>query len=89
MKQFNTLRAKKLCKTYSKKNVVNNVDITIDRGEVVGLLGPNGAGKTTTFYMITGMIMIMHTIFIYHRLGLPLNEHLEFWFICGEFSFIH
>ncbi len=57
MKQFNTLRAKKLCKTYSKKNVVNNVDITIDRGEVVGLLGPNGAGKTTTFYMITGMII--------------------------------
>jgi len=56
MKQFNTLMAKKICKTYGSKNVVNNVDITIDRGEVVGLLGPNGAGKTTTFYMITGMI---------------------------------
>tara|TARA_Y100000782_G_scaffold108481_1_gene132160 strand:- start:73 stop:753 length:681 start_codon:yes stop_codon:yes gene_type:complete len=36
--------------------VVNNVDISVDRNEVVGLLGPNGAGKTTTFYMITGMI---------------------------------
>ena len=56
MKQFNTLRAKKLCKTYGKKNVVNDVDITINRGEVVGLLGPNGAGKTTCFYMITGLI---------------------------------
>ena len=31
MKQFNTLRAKKLCKTYGKKNVVNNVDIAIDK----------------------------------------------------------
>jgi lipopolysaccharide export system ATP-binding protein len=36
--------------------VVNNVDITVNRNEIVGLLGPNGAGKTTTFYMITGMI---------------------------------
>tara|TARA_B110000014_G_scaffold219739_1_gene175428 strand:+ start:93 stop:773 length:681 start_codon:yes stop_codon:yes gene_type:complete len=36
--------------------VVNNVDISVNRNEIVGLLGPNGAGKTTTFYMITGMI---------------------------------
>ena len=56
MSEFNTLRAEKLCKSYGKRNVVNNVDISVKRGEVVGLLGPNGAGKTTTFYMITGMI---------------------------------
>ena len=36
--------------------VVNNVDISVSKNEIVGLLGPNGAGKTTTFYMITGMI---------------------------------
>ena len=36
--------------------VVNDIDISVNRNEVVGLLGPNGAGKTTTFYMITGMI---------------------------------
>ena len=36
--------------------VVNNIDISVSRNEIVGLLGPNGAGKTTTFYMITGMI---------------------------------
>ena len=36
--------------------VVRDVDVSVDRGEIVGLLGPNGAGKTTTFYMITGMI---------------------------------
>jgi lipopolysaccharide export system ATP-binding protein len=36
--------------------VVKQVDVTLERGEIVGLLGPNGAGKTTTFYMITGMI---------------------------------
>ena len=51
-----TLSAKGLYKQYGKRMVVRNVDVTVDRGEIVGLLGPNGAGKTTTFYMITGMI---------------------------------
>ena len=36
--------------------VVKEVDVAVQRGEIVGLLGPNGAGKTTSFYMITGMI---------------------------------
>ena len=36
--------------------VVKDVDVSVERGEVVGLLGPNGAGKTTSFYMITGMV---------------------------------
>lgn len=51
-----TLRAEKLVKIYSKRTVVNDVDLYVEQGEIVGLLGPNGAGKTTTFYMITGMI---------------------------------
>ena len=51
-----TLSPKNLKKNYSQKNVVNNIDINLEKGEIVGLLGPNGAGKTTTFYMITGMI---------------------------------
>tara|TARA_Y100001970_G_scaffold250452_1_gene322205 strand:+ start:432 stop:1175 length:744 start_codon:yes stop_codon:yes gene_type:complete len=55
-KNSNTLIAKGLHKQYGSRMVVNNVDISVNRNEVVGLLGPNGAGKTTTFYMITGMI---------------------------------
>lgn len=51
-----TLRAKNLVKIYGKRNVVNDVSLEVNQGEIVGLLGPNGAGKTTTFYMITGMI---------------------------------
>ena len=51
-----SLIANGLHKKYGSRMVVNNVDISVDRNEVVGLLGPNGAGKTTTFYMITGMI---------------------------------
>lgn len=35
---------------------MNNVDLKIDVGEIVGLLGPNGAGKTTIFYMLAGLI---------------------------------
>ena len=50
------LSAKGLHKQYGKRMVVKNVDVLLERGEIVGLLGPNGAGKTTSFYMITGMI---------------------------------
>ncbi len=52
----NSLTAKGIHKKYGSRMVVNNVDISVNRNEVVGLLGPNGAGKTTTFYIITGMI---------------------------------
>lgn len=50
------LETSKLVKSYKRKKVVNEVDISVERGEVIGLLGPNGAGKTTTFYMIVGLI---------------------------------
>ncbi|MDI6741915.1 MAG: LPS export ABC transporter ATP-binding protein [Smithella sp.] len=50
------LLAQGLVKIYSKRKVVNQIDLSISPGEVVGLLGPNGAGKTTTFYMIVGLV---------------------------------
>ena len=55
-KNITCLSAKGLHKQYGSRMVVNDVDISLNRNEVVGLLGPNGAGKTTTFYMITGMV---------------------------------
>lgn len=45
-----------LTKTYSRKNVVNNLDMKIRKGDIYGFIGKNGAGKTTTIKMITGMI---------------------------------
>src|SRR6056297_1746194 len=53
-----TIKAQKLIKKYNNERVVNEVDLQVERGEIVGLLGPNGAGKTTTFYMILGLINI-------------------------------
>jgi lipopolysaccharide export system ATP-binding protein len=35
---------------------VNDVDLEVRSGEVIGLLGPNGAGKTTSFYMVVGLV---------------------------------
>ena len=45
-----------LRKSLSRKQIVRNVSLSLQRGKTIGLLGPNGAGKTTTFYMIMGLI---------------------------------
>ena len=50
------LETKGLVKKYGQRRVVDGLDISVNRSEIVGLLGPNGAGKTTTFYMIVGII---------------------------------
>jgi len=50
------LETEGLVKIYNGKRVVDQIDMTLNRREVVGLLGPNGAGKTTTFYMVIGLI---------------------------------
>jgi lipopolysaccharide export system ATP-binding protein len=44
-----------LTKSYKGRKVVDDINLRIAQGEVVGLLGPNGAGKTTTFYIIVGL----------------------------------
>jgi len=49
------LHAVELSKSYRGRRVVDDVELEIGQGEVVGLLGPNGAGKTTTFYIIVGL----------------------------------
>ena len=52
----NGLVVKNLRKSLSKKQIVRDVSLKLQRGKTIGLLGPNGAGKTTTFYMIMGLI---------------------------------
>jgi len=50
------LQARHLRKSYGGRQVVQDVSLSVQKGEVVGLLGPNGAGKTTSFYMIVGLV---------------------------------
>lgn len=50
------LTARGLTKRFGAKIVVDDVDLELHQGEIVGLLGPNGAGKTTIFHMLTGAI---------------------------------
>lgn len=51
-----TIKCESLVKIYGKLRAVDEVDLKVNRGEIIGLLGPNGAGKTTTFYMVVGLI---------------------------------
>ncbi len=51
-----SLKASHLAKAYNKRQVVIDVSLEINSGQIVGLLGPNGAGKTTCFYMIVGLV---------------------------------
>jgi lipopolysaccharide export system ATP-binding protein len=50
------LRAAAVSKSYDGRRVVNQVNLEVKGGEVIGLLGPNGAGKTTTFHMMVGLV---------------------------------
>ena len=49
------LEIKKISKSIKDKNILNEIDIRVNCGDIYGLLGPNGAGKTTTFYIIAGL----------------------------------
>jgi lipopolysaccharide export system ATP-binding protein len=50
------LKVKDLAKSYNGRPIVCDVNLAVERGEVVGLLGRNGAGKTTVFSMIAGLL---------------------------------
>ena len=53
---MSTLATQGLIKRFGRSTVVDDVDVSVSGGEIVGLLGPNGAGKTTCFYMICGLV---------------------------------
>ena len=57
---MSVLRALSLAKSYKSRQVLQDLSLEVESGEVVGLLGPNGAGKTTAFYMIVGLTRCEH-----------------------------
>ena len=50
------LQCRGLCKNYSGKEALRGIDLTIERGRIVGLLGPNGSGKTTFIKLCNGLL---------------------------------
>ena len=54
------LEVRKICKSYEKRQVLEDLSFSIQSGEVYGLLGPNGAGKTTTISILCGLIRADH-----------------------------
>ena len=56
MPQATPIEVRGLCKSYGDLVAVDNVDLTVEAGDVFGYLGPNGAGKTTSLRMMLGLI---------------------------------
>ncbi|GLP95830.1 LPS export ABC transporter ATP-binding protein [Paraferrimonas sedimenticola] len=54
--KVSTLTVSNVAKAYKGRQVVKDVSLQVNTGQVIGLLGPNGAGKTTTFYMVVGLV---------------------------------
>jgi len=55
MNEF-VLEIKGLNKSYGKKEALNNVNLSLEPGKIIGLLGPNGSGKTTLIKLINGLL---------------------------------
>lgn len=53
---MDSLKVSHIAKSYKGRQVVRDVSLSLNSGQIVGLLGPNGAGKTTCFYMIVGLV---------------------------------
>lgn len=51
------MQLENISKTINKKEILTNISITVEPGEIVGLIGPNGAGKTTTMKIMSGLIV--------------------------------
>ena len=47
---------KSVTKTYGSHVAIQNMDLTVETGEIFGFLGPNGAGKTTAIRILTGFL---------------------------------
>ena len=56
MKTDKLIECRRLCKRFSNTLALDNVDLEVGRGKIIGLLGPNGSGKTTLIKILNGLI---------------------------------
>ena len=51
------LKLEKISLKYGRKIILDNMNLQLNSGQILGLLGPNGVGKTTIFNLITGLVL--------------------------------
>ncbi len=51
------VKCEAVCKSYKGRKALNNLNLTIGKGKIVGLLGPNGSGKTTLIKILSGILV--------------------------------
>jgi ABC-2 type transport system ATP-binding protein len=84
------IETKQLTKRYGSKIVLDNLNLTVEQGEILGYLGPNGAGKTTTIRLLLGLIRPSNgsaAIFgkNVHATSAELHKHIAY--VPGETSY--
>ena len=50
------IKLEKISLSFGKRQILENINFEVNRGEILGMLGPNGVGKSTIFNLITGLI---------------------------------
>jgi len=84
------IETKNLTKRYGPKTVLDDLNLTLQQGEILGYLGPNGAGKTTTIRLLLGLIQPSHgsaTIFGKDAHTNAAELHKRIAYVPGETSY--
>ncbi|AME09611.1 amino acid ABC transporter ATP-binding protein [Gemella sp. oral taxon 928] len=68
------LELKNICKTYNNRQIISNLNLTVEDGKILAIVGPSGGGKTTLLRMLAGLETIDSGEIIYNGENLPLNE---------------
>lgn len=74
------LECKKLTKRYKTKEVLKQIDLTLERGHIIGVLGPNGSGKTTLIKLINGLLTPSEgeLFFCGEKIGVESKKHISY-----------
>jgi len=80
------LQVKNLSKYYNGRKVVDNLNLEVAEGEILGLLGVNGAGKTTTFRMILNILEMDEGTVTYNQKSVTIKSSHEIGYLTEERS---
>lgn len=74
------LECKKLTKRYKTKEVLKQIDLTLESGHIIGVLGPNGSGKTTLIKLINGLLTPSEgeLLFCGEKIGVESKKHISY-----------